>query len=76
MDDAALLEKYQSAATYLMTYFPTGNASFDLRIQGTLYNAHIELERRGLTGTLAYSESVLKADRNARGLRAHMLKLT
>ena len=62
---AAVLQKYEDALTEFLTSVRAWDARSDFPMRQWLHAAGIEIERLKLRDTPAYSEAVLRADRNS-----------
>ena len=62
---AAVLQEYEDALTEFLTSVRARDTRSDFPLRQRLYAAGIEIERLKLRGTPAYSDAVLRADRNS-----------
>ena len=62
---AGALQEYEDALTEFLTSVRARDGRSDFPLRQQLYMAGIEIERLKLRGTPAYSEAVLRADRNS-----------
>jgi hypothetical protein len=62
---AAVLQEYEDALTEFLTSVRARDTRSDFPLRQRLYAAGIEIERLKLRGTAAYSDAVLRADRNS-----------
>ena len=62
---AAALQEYEDALTEFLTSVRARDGRSDFPLRQRLYGAGIEIERLKLRDTPAYSEAVLRADRNS-----------
>jgi hypothetical protein len=64
-DVAGALHEYEEAMTEFLTSVRARDTLADFPLRQRLYAAGIQIERLKLRGTPAYSEAVLRADRNS-----------
>jgi hypothetical protein len=62
---AAVLQEYEDAMTDFLTSVRARDSRSDFPLRQRLYTAGIEIERLKLRDTPAYSDAVLRADRNS-----------
>ena len=62
---AGALQEYEDALTEFLTSVRARDGRSDFPLRQRLYGAGTEIERLKLRGTPAYSEAVLRADRNS-----------
>jgi hypothetical protein len=62
---AGALQEYEDALTEFLISVRTRDGRSDFPLRQRLYMAGIEIQRLKLRGTPAYSEAVLRADRNS-----------
>jgi hypothetical protein len=62
---ARALQEYEDAMTDFLTSVRARDSRSDFPLRQRLYAAGIEIERLKLRGTPAYSDAVLRADRNS-----------
>ena len=62
---AGALQEYEDALTEFLTSVRARDGRSDFPLRQRLYGAGIEIERLKLRDTPAYSEAVLRADRNS-----------
>ena len=62
---AAVLQEYEDALTEFLTSVRARDTRSDFPLRQRLYAAGVEIERLKLRGTPAYSDAVLRADRNS-----------
>ena len=63
--EVAALQEYEDALTEFLTSVRARDGRSDFPLRQRLYGAGIEIERLKLGGTPAYSDAVLRADRNS-----------
>jgi hypothetical protein len=63
--EVAALQEYEDALTEFLTSVRARDGRSDFPSRQRLYMAGTEIERLKLRGTPAYSEAVLRADRNS-----------
>jgi hypothetical protein len=63
--EVAALQEYEDALTEFLTSVRARDGRSDFPLRQRLYGAGIEIERLKLRGTPAYSDAVLRADRNS-----------
>jgi hypothetical protein len=63
--EVAALQEYEDALTEFLTSVRARDGRSDFPLRQRLYGAGIEIERLKLRDTPAYSEAVLRADRNS-----------
>jgi hypothetical protein len=62
---ARALQEYEDAMTDFLTSVRARDSRSDFPLRQRLYTAGIEIERLKLRSTPAYSDAVLRADRNS-----------
>jgi hypothetical protein len=62
---AAVLQEYEDAMTDFLISVRARDSRSDFPLRQRLYTAGIEIERLKLRDTPAYSDAVLRADRNS-----------